>query len=68
MKKNKIKKVKIMYLNSKISKKPQIILGTLLKEKNKCNYIKILRKVSYENLIQTFYVNNKDYIKNISFF
>jgi hypothetical protein len=66
MKHRKPIKIKIEYINEKLSKKPQIVIGDLVghSKKNK-KTIKIKRKVAHENFIQTFNLANYKQLKDL---
>jgi hypothetical protein len=67
MKQKKAIKVKIEYINEKLSKKPQFILGELIGHPKKLEKkIKIKRKVAHENFVQTFNLTNQKQIKSLS--
>jgi len=65
MKQRKSIKIKIEYINEKLSKKPQIIIGDLIGHSKKLRKtIKIKRKVAHENFIQTFNMSNHKQFKS----
>jgi hypothetical protein len=67
MKKKKLVKIKLEYINEKLSKKPQIIIGEIIgHEKKLTRKIKIKRKIAHEFVIQTFNLKNFKQIKNLS--
>jgi hypothetical protein len=67
MRRKKIFKVKIVYINEKLSKKPQIITAEVKGHpKNLQKKITVQRKVAHENFVQTFNLNNYRQIKELS--
>lgn len=58
--------VKLIYINEKLSKAPIVIQGLLNKVHHKSKKsIKVYRKVSHENIIQTFNLKNTKKVKNV---
>lgn len=69
MSKVKFNKIKLEYINEKISKKPQIIIGELLRPKKSLKKnVKIIRKIAYEKFIHIFPLYNMKKVANISIY